>query len=773
MFYKSKKNLIFILLIFFLSFNLSGKNLYFNKIKIVGSTSLSVSQIAACVEDFDMINGDILFEKLVFLESFDYIKLRSYGRTLIITVREKPTIHSVRCYGDRIEDRVYKLLMSYRIKSGELYDSAFLRSFERKTESYYSSRGFYNLKLKFKTTLIKNLNAVDVKIFIKKNSVAKIGKIFVNGNRDYSKRKVRSHFNFSATNWISWITKNDVFIRSKISNDVKSLRTFYSDRGYVEFQVNFIKAYISKDKETISMVIDIFEGDKYKFGRPDIIMNGSDELKEKLLKIAKEEIRKRELFILEDVFIAKKKIIDYLTSHSVINSKVNFDVFNPGNGLIYIAFTIEAERNSIVKNLIFIGNYLIPDHVLRKLVPQKENSWISFEHLYDGRENILKLGMAQKVTVTFEDNDETYGAVDVFFDIKEKTLNKLTAGFTYYPNDCSGLNIVSEMPNFWDTGNDLNFNVTKTRRFVDYGITYVNPNFFNSKLDVSYNIFLRKENLRKRTSHFDHASITKGFSISYILDLYQYHKITLGLGVEQSTLQIKRERIPLEVKRFIREKGVSYREYNLTMTYIFNSINKAVGFPTDGILSHFNFKMTLPGSDLYYYHINQDAAYYKALHEDVVFYTYINLFYGNKYSKTLDYPFFKNFYLKGVSNIRGYRDRTLGPRTSTFEYMGGNISFCAKASLVFPVPGLTEYESIRGAIFFDVGQVYTTKRFKNKPIKRFKFTRHNSVPKMSIGVSLTWHTPFAVPIDFSIGYPINAISSDRKKILSFSVGMQS
>ena len=68
------------------------------------------------------------------------------------------------------------------------------------------------------------------------------------------------------TNWLSWYNKDDRYSRQELSGNLEIIRSFYMDRGFLDFKINSTTVSISKNKKNIYIAINIDEGDEYKIG---------------------------------------------------------------------------------------------------------------------------------------------------------------------------------------------------------------------------------------------------------------------------------------------------------------------------------------------------------------------------------------------------------------------------------------------------------------------------------------------------------------------------
>ena len=107
-------------------------------------------------------------------------------------------------------------------------------------------------------------NRVAVNFTIEEGEPSKIARINIVGAKAFPRaRAPRADAAHHARAGLTWYTKNDQYSKQKLSADLETLRSFYQNRGYLEFNVDSTQVSITPDKEDIYITINITEGPRY------------------------------------------------------------------------------------------------------------------------------------------------------------------------------------------------------------------------------------------------------------------------------------------------------------------------------------------------------------------------------------------------------------------------------------------------------------------------------------------------------------------------------
>ncbi|HSF21024.1 MAG TPA: outer membrane protein assembly factor BamA, partial [Burkholderiales bacterium] len=195
---------------------------------------------------------------------FRDVSLEREGEVLVVVVQERPSIAQVEFSGmqEFNKDEITNSLRQIGIGEGRILDRGVLERAEQEMKRQYLSRGFYAAKVSTTVTPLER-NRVALNFNVEEGQVAKIRQISIIGAHAFSEKELTGQFVLRTPGMLTWFSKHDQYSREKLSADLERLRSYYLDRGYIEFRIDSTQVSITPDKQDIYITISITEGGRY------------------------------------------------------------------------------------------------------------------------------------------------------------------------------------------------------------------------------------------------------------------------------------------------------------------------------------------------------------------------------------------------------------------------------------------------------------------------------------------------------------------------------
>jgi outer membrane protein insertion porin family len=714
---------------------------------------------------------------------FKDVRLEQDGNTLVVIVEERPSISSVKIDGNKdisTED-LKKALKGVGLSEGKVFDRAILDKVEQELRRQYYSRGKYGLKIDSEVTdLPRNRVAVDIKI--SEGKVAKIKQINIVGNNTFSDNELLDEFELSTGNLLSFYTKDDQYSKQKLSADLERLRSYYLDRGYINFQIESTQVSITPDKKEIYITINVKEGEVYKVS--DVKVTGK-------LIVPPAEVTPLVKIGPSDTFSRKlatetsKAISDRLGDEGYIFANVNMvpDI-NEAGKTVAITFFVDPGKQVYVRRIGFRGNTKTRDEVLRREMRQMEAAWASSSKIERSKTRLERLGYFQEVNVETPAVPGTSDQIDVNYSVVEKPSGNIMAGVGYSQLQGIILNANITQDNVFGTGKRISFNFNNSDINTIYQFSYFNPYTTLDGISSGFDLGYRKTNaFQVNLANYATDTATAGANLG--IPLGEFDSLRFNLDFNHTRLKSSNNS-SAEVIDFINQNGNTFDYLPLSVGWVHDTLNRAI-FPTNGGAQRLSILGTIPvisgDSGLDFYKASYKIQHYFPIAKDLTLLLQGEVAYGDGYNDTDKLPFFENYFAGGPQSVRGFYPSSLGPRTTpNAQGFGGNLSLggsskiAGTAEVLFPVPFLHESKNIRLGGFMDVGNVYCG-AFKvprpgpaSNPYDSDCYAEtKGSFLRYSAGLSARWLSPFGA-LTFSIAEPLNKEKGDRTQIFQFSFG---
>ena len=685
---------------------------------------------------------------------FSDVRMERDGTVLVVYVKERAAISSIKITGnkDLETDKLLEGLKDIGLAEGRVFDRSLLDKVEQELRRQYFSRGKYAVKIETTITPLER-NRVGILIDISEGEAARIKQINIVGNHTFTDKELRKGFTLDTPSFLSFITKNDQYSKQKLSADLEILRSYYLDRGYLNFNILSTQVSITPDKKDIYITINISEGNQFRI--KEVTLSGELVLKpEELFPLVK--INPDDVFSRKRVTEAVDRISAKLGDQGYAFANVNTvpDV-NESERLVNLAFIVDPGKRVYVRRVNVKGNITTRDEVLRREMRQMEAGWFSAEKVERSRTRLQRLGFFEDVNVETPAVPGTTDQVDVNYSVTETSSGNITAGAGYSQTSGILFNASVSQDNFLGSGKRVSFAFNNSKVTTIYNFYYTDPYYTINGISRGFGLFYKKTDA-DQANISSYTTDTYGANVNYGIPINEFDTIRVSPEFENLKLKETSES-PNEVIDFIDRHGNDYNTVKLTGSWAHDTRNKAL-FADDGGLQSLSVETAVPGSGLQYYKLGYDQRRYVPLTKDLTLSMHAQLGYGDGYGDYDNLPFFENYFAGGVRSVRGFEDNTLGPKDSKGNPIGGSVQVVGGAEILFPIPFVEGTKSFRLGTFFDIGNVYSD-------VSNFDATEL----RYSVGVSSLWISPLG-PLAISLGFPLNAKSGDNVQNFQFTVG---
>jgi outer membrane protein insertion porin family len=672
------------------------------------------------------------------------------GSVLVYSVTEKPQVRKVYIKGNK-EIKESELRDVLKVGADRFIDKAKIDGLLRSARRYYQTQGYYDAAFESAIVPIGD-GQVDLTVTVLEGEAYKIRRIEVTGLKEIDEDDLLAGIQTKRYKWWnSWLLGTGRLSPEMLENDRALMRQYFLDHGFIDAAVS--EARIEKEDTSLKLSFEVQEGPKYTIATVtasgDLVdasvektIDGIESLPGEIFSAAK---------IREDAFKVSEKFTDsgFAFANVVPNTSIS-----RADATVSLDFATTKGDSVTVNEITIQGNQKTFENVIRRELRIGEQETYSSSKIKRSQQLLERLGFFEEVSIASEPSSDK-SKVDLNVNVREGSTGTFSAGAGFSSSDGALFNARLTENNIFGHGRSLTLNADiGTRR--DNLILSLNDNRINDSF-VSGGIDLLKSD--REYSDFDRSLTGGSFELGYPLEeVFGEVAEDISASLQYQLLNIEISDIDLEdAAQLVIDSEGSSTASSISPRLTRNTINNPLN-PSKGSRQVLSAEYAGIGGDQEFYNIELRNQWYEPIVKtgfgDLVFSWRTVVGFGESLNDD-PFPLFKRYFPGGINSVRGFKNRTLGPKDSRGNEFGGAKEFVNNFEVIFP---LVNSAGLKGVIFYDIGEAFDD----SQSIKLGELRK-------AYGYGIRWASPLG-PIRVEFGFPLDKEDGERSMVTLFSFG---
>ena len=468
---------------------------------------------------------------------FDDIRIARDGDVLVLKLKERPAISLIRLEGNKVlEDEVLlDGLKQSGLREGDVFKRATLDKIRQDLLRMYTGQGRYSAAIDAEIEPLSE-NRVALNIDIKEGKVATIQHINIVGNTVFDDEELKKPFSLKPVGFWDFFSDADKYAREKLAGDLERLRSYYLDRGYINFTIDSSQVSLSPDKKHVFITISVTEGEKYSVGAVsvagDLVVDESE-----LLEVI--SVNEGDVFSRSEMTRSQDALIKKLGDHGYLFANASPVPQIAEGNTVDLKYFIAPGKRTYVRRVEVKGNTKTADVVARRSMSQMEGGLASTAAIERSKEKIAQTGYFRDVNVETSPVPGTDDQVDIEYSLIEDNTGNFAASVGFSQTSGAILNLSVEQDNFLGSGNSLGFGITNSDTVTEYKFSFNEPFYTVDGVSRGYSIYSRETNYdEENVSRY--STDTLGASVNFGYPMDDYQRLGFSLGYEGLKLRLYR-----------------------------------------------------------------------------------------------------------------------------------------------------------------------------------------------------------------------------------------
>ncbi len=682
----------------------------------------------------------------------------SDGIALLFLVKEMPAISSIEFEGnEKVKDTKIEEVLT--LPPADLSDSFNLKFYPQKIQQdlenirqLYHEEGYNNADIT--SELVPDPDAPEEKVvlryIINERQKTQVRQVNFEGNTAFSEKELEENMATREKGFLSFITGTGKYEETTFETDLERLKFFYADNGYLDVNVADYSLDFRDETSDLFITISLNEGDVYTISEVTVEGNSvyTDEQLHYAIEVtpgdsfSRSNIRK-DILAISDLYAPK----GYFTPFSentdgklLIDPRVDIDKEKKQVALIYVI------REGVPHSLSRInirGNEKTRDKVIRRELEIQEGQLMNSSLLEKSQRQVFNLGLFDDVNMAITDGAEP-NTVDVVIEVTERSTGSFNFGGGWSSLDNFVFSGGISYANLFGLAHQINLSVTLGSVSQTFNLNYTMPRFMDSQYLLGIDAYKTE---REYTS-YDSASVGGGLRLGRKV----IENIFATLKYEYRDVDTKN--VDEDASAIIKEAEGRSRTSSGYLQLRRTTINNVL-LPTKGSRSRISGELagTFMQGDNDFYKLIFDNNTYFPIYRDFAFRFKTEFGYAKELGDSEEVPIFERFFAGGADTIRGYEERSVGPKDENDEEIGGNMLAVVSGEFIIPIN-----KQIKLVAFYDAGDVYG-------PDESFEFSSF----KQAVGAGMRFQTPMGL-LRLDWGFKLQPESGESTDEIHFGIG---
>ena len=461
----------------------------------------------------------------------------------------------------------------------------------------------------------------------------------------------------------------------------------YQNNGFVNVQIGEPVVEINREAGAIVVTVPIArQGEQYKVGA--VVLAGGEVLSTEELRdlvgATSGEIYSRET-VRRDILALTEAYADKGYAFADVVPTVSLD---QQTRLVNLSFTTRPGPKVYIGRIDIIGNERTQDRVIRREMRLDEGELYSGSKLRRSRQRLNNLQYFEEVNIGTRARAED-DLLDLEVQLRERATGQFSAGLGFSSVEDVIFTVSVVQNNLFGRGQSLSANAYLGGISQDFSVSFREPWLYGRPIGLGISVFNRAEDFQTFDVNRTGASLSLGRALGEFTRLsaaYRYEVLDISnLSANASDL--------------LQQSQGKSATSSVTPSIARDSRDNVFN-PAEGSVNSFEVQLAGLGGDNRYYRAIGNTTWYFALPAEMTGFVRGRFGFGDGFGDHV-LPASERFFLGGVTTIRGFEFRDIGPEDDAGNPLGGTSFVQFNVEI-----GRSLGTVLRVVAFVDVGNVY-------------------------------------------------------------------